>query len=952
MRANGSIGIQNVRATAGSAGDRGLIQIQTVNGIGQAVLEGADLEARRIVMRAESIAVRGNSRLGAPKGKIHLEARSGDLLIHSSTLDLGVYNIDDLRAEAPWTILSVDPDTGAEVRGRVEDPPSIGLFAEKDVRITGGSLITASQDLSPILEEHPSLRRSDIRLTDTAGIVVVDAAQKLAVDSSSLSADASHNFAGNVVLRANGQGAGSSLSVRHSVLSAEGGAGSGDIRLNSSNGIDIVGSILRVSSHNRMGDPTTKQPFEGYAFTRGEITLANSSPDRPIDIRSSQLRSRQTFSGNFLLPLKFNGDVGGTFSDEWEWNNNDDLTGGGSLANTGGFITLISNGGIWIKDGSELDVSSQPPGGGPIEDVRGFIRLASGKGQQLLIGDDVRLNVQASPVSGEIHKLIFDKEPFPDDFWGPVTNQNLFLVEGRAQDRVLTLFEPLRNSIDNGKTVVVIGPDPSSPITIEVPDLGLPSSREPFKDFPVPPRDHWMTSGSASALTLALLPEGSAREVAALAAEVVEPLSEAKATQLFADEQQSASREVMTAMGLPMRQLRNLGIAPLQQLLRQSIDQPWRRGGQVASVDGYKPAILHLSLTPLPDSSLVQLNQILIPADGPVRGWQTRASGLKLKSAIETFQRRLSQFGDLEEASAPGAQLAFALLDPVMPEIQRLGINAVLLSLDRGLQGIPFAALPWGQGTLGEELALTVTPALALTDLAVPPPVAGRRTVLAGTGSFPNGLAPLPMARQELEQLARVHPSAKVMMDGQFQSRSLMEAASGGALDILHLATHAEFAPDRAGEALVYTSDGALSLKQIGQHLHGGGGGEIGLFVLNACRTAIGNEDQELGIAGLALQTGASSALGNLWYVDDAMSAAFSVQYHRALQRGLRKDQALQFTQGMFRRGEVKVRGEDLVTADGEVLITGLSRADQLRLMKNSNHPYFWAGTVLSGRPW
>jgi CHAT domain-containing protein len=124
------------------------------------------------------------------------------------------------------------------------------------------------------------------------------------------------------------------------------------------------------------------------------------------------------------------------------------------------------------------------------------------------------------------------------------------------------------------------------------------------------------------------------------------------------------------------------------------------------------------------------------------------------------------------------------------------------------------------------------------------------------------------------------------------------------------------------------------------------------LFVLNACRTAIGDEDQELGIAGLALQTGASSALGNLWYVDDAMSAAFSVQYHRALQRGLRKDQALQFTQGMFRRGEVRVRGADLVAADGEVLITGLSRADQLRLMKNNHHPYFWAGTILSGRPW
>jgi CHAT domain-containing protein len=268
------------------------------------------------------------------------------------------------------------------------------------------------------------------------------------------------------------------------------------------------------------------------------------------------------------------------------------------------------------------------------------------------------------------------------------------------------------------------------------------------------------------------------------------------------------------------------------------------------------------------------------------------------------------------------------------------------------LQGIPFSALPLADGLVVDRMAITITPALGLTDLS---PAAGalprRRTLLAGASHFSNGLSPLAMAAQELRRLASLHADALVLLDESFQTRTLLERTRERPVEILHLATHADFADLRADGARIYTRDGTLSLADLGKLLRQGQPEPLSLFVLNACRTAVGNEEKELGIAGLALQAGASSALGNLWFVDDGATAAFSVQFHRALQQGMSKDQALQRTQQDFRSGRIRVRGSEIVNSDGQVLINDLNRADQARL-HDLTHPYFWAGAILTGRPW
>jgi CHAT domain-containing protein len=495
------------------------------------------------------------------------------------------------------------------------------------------------------------------------------------------------------------------------------------------------------------------------------------------------------------------------------------------------------------------------------------------------------------------------------------------------------------------------GPERSLPA---IPSLPQSVSAAPPPPLVVPdgPFSPGRATGPAPvALSLALSPAiATPRSVRDGQGTTVQALSSSAALHTLLAEDQEASQAVIASLGLANPRRHSWQVNTLQERLQSAL----RRGASAPAASGssrpYAPAILQISLADVPGQSLVQINQILVPPAGEVRGWQTRVDKGQLRRMIRTVQRQFSLLEpDTDDAAA---QLAAILLGPVRPALRQAGVNALILSLDRGLQGIPFAALPVAGATLGEELALTVTPALALTELAPALPATGERILLAGSGRFRNGLAPLPMARQEIERLAQLHPQSRILLDDAFDARGLLRETVEQPIAILHLATHADFLGSKAGQAVIYTSSGDVSLNAIGQQLRTRAGTPIGLFVLNACRTSLGDEESELGITGLALQAGASSALGNLWYVDDVVTAAFAIEFHRTLQRGLKKDLALQETQRQFRGGAIRLWGDQIVNRNNEILLAGLSRAQQIMLDGKLSHPYYWSGIILSGTPW
>jgi len=371
----------------------------------------------------------------------------------------------------------------------------------------------------------------------------------------------------------------------------------------------------------------------------------------------------------------------------------------------------------------------------------------------------------------------------------------------------------------------------------------------------------------------------------------------------------------------------------------------------------YRPAIVRLSLTPGSRGDGT-LDLLYLPPQGDVQGWRLDVPVIRLRSLIARLQEQLSRMEqtNLETPGTASAQLSQLLLQPLLPSLRKDGINALLLSVDRGLQGIPYAALPVAPGVLlGDAYALTLTPSLGLTNLAatatasIPSP---GRMLLGGSSRFPNGLAELPLVRQELQTLAAEN-SSDLLLDSGFTVQSLLRAAGSTDYRRVHLATHALFRGEQPTVARLYTSSGELNLSDLARSLREGPSrGGLDLLSLSACRTALGDEQSELGLVGLALRTGSRSALGTLWFVDDAVSAAFFVEFYRQQARGLPKDEALRVTRLAFRQGTIRLQGDRLVDAQARTLVAGLSPGDRRRLVEGLRHPYFWAGMTLSGSPW
>ena len=984
-RTNGALALEGVKAQAGIPGERGVILLEGSEDLPgsreHAQLRDVDLQAKRIVVRSGAIQV-DKSQLQAPKGMIHLEANTGDLEVNHSTLDVGVKTLEDLTTPVSqiykvFGVQIIDP----------QPDPSIGLFALKgNLRIANQSQILANQNIEPMRQAFSTLRRDQIRLTDTSGVVVGDAGNSLHVTDSVIRADASDNLAGNVILRSQGREGEGGLSIERSSITASGGAGSGDLRFSSANGMRIERSTLMVQSTNSPANQNApgKPDWRSHFFSSGEITLTNSSTTKPLQIIDSHIMAEQSGSGGIVLDQSFTnigGDGMAPFSDPYD---SDDKSG-----YLGGRVSIVSTGGLAISGNSLISVDSKNTSATEsYESFGGVIRLVN--------ISDVKVQIEPSVKTSAKYDLSSPPD-IPDGRRKNSENRPLFQgislddyflwtdSNGYSDDKLSYILldpsNPADDSLINGPIGFAqsflerrkpiardrIFPPDSPPITVDFflqensirnpniprisPDFRLVSG--PLQPSLIYRQSEQSLQGIPRSSPLTLSSPQSANSVS-LVVEKSEMLSPSAARETFVTAEQSAKRHVGRVFGLEEKLYVSSNITFLQLQLQKASTQGASIAPKNLLPESYVPAILQISTAASPTPGKEQITQVLIPASGEIQGWQSQVETSSLREAIRTFQLTLSQEGVLDSAGS-GQQLARLLLAPVIPELRRQHINALILSLDRNLQGIPFAALPLeAGGTLIEQVALTVTPSLGFIDLrsewAVQPL---QLILLAGSSRFANGMAPLPMAPEELRQVASLHPGSVVLLDDAFQSSSLVAEAQQRPISILHLATHADFVNQRPNGARIFTSHGDFSLSELGRQLQHKPGYPIELFVLNACRTAIGNEERELGISGLALQAGAKSALGNLWFVDDSVSAAFAVQFHRLLQQGWRKDQALQETQKRFREGAVLVQGDHIINQRGEILVSGVNRADQMRIKhRELSHPYFWAGAVLSGSPW
>ncbi|MBK7950948.1 MAG: CHAT domain-containing protein [Deltaproteobacteria bacterium] len=278
----------------------------------------------------------------------------------------------------------------------------------------------------------------------------------------------------------------------------------------------------------------------------------------------------------------------------------------------------------------------------------------------------------------------------------------------------------------------------------------------------------------------------------------------------------------------------------------------------------------------------------------PIRPAELVASVRALRGALQ------DPTGPRHRAAA--ARLFEALIAP-LDEARRAmnGAAPTLVVVPTGvLREIPFAALFDARvgRFLIEDVALATLPSLHILP---PEPLDPRRTRLLAVGltEAVEDFSPLPFAARELEAAAARFPGAH-RLDAAFTRSVLAAELEAAPYDVVHVASHGRF-DARASESFLLAQDGRIGMAELGEWIgrtRPRTGRPLELLVLSACETAIGDERAVLGLAGVAVQAGARSAIASLWKVHDEATMQLFGHFYRELGRpGVSRAEALRRAQ-------------------------------------------------------
>ncbi|MEM9904539.1 MAG: CHAT domain-containing protein [Cyanobacteria bacterium P01_D01_bin.44] len=347
------------------------------------------------------------------------------------------------------------------------------------------------------------------------------------------------------------------------------------------------------------------------------------------------------------------------------------------------------------------------------------------------------------------------------------------------------------------------------------------------------------------------------------------------------------------------------------------------------------------------------LHLVLITPDGePVVKDLYDVPKSVLMEVVHNFQRGISQPNNRTYQSS-AQKLHKWIIEPFEAEfLQTAGVDMLLVCLGDGVRGLAMSALHDGDHFLVEKYSLAQIPAFNLIQSEYAGVQQGQ--VLAMGSSEFEEQSPLPAVPIELANVLWELRSARnttepwegrSLLNQEFTLQNFNAVLGAQGFDIVHLATHAAFKPGAPGNSYIQLWDNRLRLTQL-RTLNWQRPPE--LLVLSACETALGNQDAELGFAGVALQSGAKSAVASLWDVSDVGTMALMSEFYRQLTNMPTKAQALRETQLNMLRGNVRLEANYLMISRGEIpLPTDLQLGSE-----DLSHPFYWAGFTMISSPW
>ena len=365
---------------------------------------------------------------------------------------------------------------------------------------------------------------------------------------------------------------------------------------------------------------------------------------------------------------------------------------------------------------------------------------------------------------------------------------------------------------------------------------------------------------------------------------------------------------------------------------------------QISTQTGHRLGLIYI----VPEADGLEL-VLASPEMEAVQYWLPAVTRSRFEAEVNELQRQIVR-PNSDRYLAPAQQLYQWLIAPMEADLTEQSIDTLVFCVGERVRSLPLAALHDGQQFLVEKYDLGLIPALTLTD----PQFRALRQVdvLAMGASEFDTLADLPAVSVELSTVADELWPGSIHLNADFTKQALQNELAQAQYEIVHLATHAEFQAGNPDQSFIqFWQDEQLNLLELRdldwQTL------PVELLVLSACQTALGNQQAELGFAGLAYQTGVRSALASLWSVSDVGTLALMREFYGQLAQaeGSTRAEVLGLTQRAIIHGEVVLTETQLVNSKGRAIALPASLQAQNTNLDLS-HPFYWAPFVLVGAPW
>ena len=261
-------------------------------------------------------------------------------------------------------------------------------------------------------------------------------------------------------------------------------------------------------------------------------------------------------------------------------------------------------------------------------------------------------------------------------------------------------------------------------------------------------------------------------------------------------------------------------------------------------------------------------------------------------------------------------------LEPTLKDLKAAKIETLVFVLDSAMRNLPVAALYDGEKYLVENYAIALAPGLQL----LPSKTLDNKRAEAVVGALSQanqGFAGLPGVETEVQEIVK-NVNSQLLLNQEFTNNSLRQTLKETtSAPILHLATHGQFS-SKPEETFILTWNDRIGVNELEELLKVREETPklipIELLVLSACQTAEGDNRAALGIAGIALKSGARSTIGTLWPVSDASTSLLMDEFYQQIKK----------------------------TSQNKAQIL---RQAQLKLIRSEqfNHPFYWAPFVLVG---